>query len=261
MTVDELMDLADECKSQNPSIYRKIIIEQYGEIKEGTHKLYPFLVKMDKVKGVVTTNFDPLLLEAAEDEEKLIKEGYEYRNIFWYPNDLPIYSSFPHTLFYYIHGIAREIEPKGAVGFVFSKSEFDDAYSKKVGCFLSSLFVFISPSCPIIFLGCGLREPQLNTIIKIARETRRAIIRNLLKTATSEVELIGYLFLSEKEDNNLPREESLELKKRKYKIKKEYEEKGIKVLWYGEHKDLLEIFRKVREKLKGPEKTGNVGDE
>ena len=261
MLPEELMDLADKCKSKNHSKYRKTIVDEYGDIKEGTHKLYPFLVKMDKVKGFVTTNFDPLLYEAAKDEEKLKKDGDEYKNLFWYPNDLPTYSSFSYTLFYYIHGIAYKIEPNGAEDFVFSRTEFIDAYSKKVGCFLSSLFAFVSPSCPVIFLGCGLKEPQLHIILGIARDTRKAIVKDLLKAPTSEDEIIGYLLLCEKEDNDLPGEKFSELKERKYKIEKEYEEKGIKVLWYGKHIDLLEIFREVREKLKEPIKTGNVGDD
>jgi hypothetical protein len=139
---------AEECKNADVRAYKKTLADLFGRPVVSTRNAYLLLMKLP-FKGYVTTNFDPLLLEAAALSK--------YNNIYSYPslNYGMLYED--ECPVFYIHGLARHGDEPIGDNLVLASSDFDEAYDGNVRNFLESLLTFD----PILFLGCRLEEPSI----------------------------------------------------------------------------------------------------
>ena len=153
------MEQADKCKTANVDEYEKTLGELYGEREVETRQAYSRLMKAP-FKAYVTTNFDPLLSEAADVEG--------YLDVRYYP-DLPSpdIERCEKALFY-IHGHARPKGKPNGHNLILSRSEFKQAYGTTgvVRLFVQHLLLNYS----IVFLGCGLLEPDIHQQIQCVHE-------------------------------------------------------------------------------------------
>jgi len=147
-TPSQLIDKAQECKNANVNGYETTLGNLYGGNVVEQRQAYSWLMSAP-FKGYVTTNFDPLLSEAAAP--------FGYTRVFRYPlletreidrNKKPIF---------YIHGHARPNGVPCGENLVLARSEFDQAYEGVVGVFLQALLLSYS----IVFIGCRLSEPEI----------------------------------------------------------------------------------------------------
>lgn len=147
-SIEGLIEKAEECKNENIEVYHKTLANLFGKNVVNTRLAFQFLMKLP-FKGYITTNFDPLLCEAAA--------LCGYNNIYSYPylNIEKLYTD-EHPIFH-IHGLARHgDEPKGE-DLVLARSDFDEAYQGSVPAFLDPVLAYH----PILFVGCSLSEPSI----------------------------------------------------------------------------------------------------
>ena len=145
---DQLINKAEECKKANEETYEATLAEIYGREEVTTRRAYPWLVKAP-FKAYVTTNFDPLLSEAAAVAD--------HTHLFCYPLlECPDLERYLKPIFY-IHGHARRNGAPSGKNLVLAQSEFDKAYGD---CGVVALFVQnLLHSYPIVFIGSSLSEP------------------------------------------------------------------------------------------------------
>lgn len=137
-----LIDKAQECKQTNPDGYYRKLIELYGTRGKGTRPEYYTMLRLP-FKAIITTNFDPLLADAAKLEDV---------QVYAYPELSAITIGENQRSVYYIHGIAERNGSPDSRSLVFARSEYDQAYSHQFGLtslFLKSMFL----ECRILFIG------------------------------------------------------------------------------------------------------------
>jgi SIR2-like domain len=147
-SADELIDKAEECKKADQRAYEETLANLYGGNVTVTRLAYQWLMRAP-FKAYVTTNFDPLLSESAAVAG--------HANVFRYPLlELPEIGRRTKPMFY-IHGHARPNGIASGQNLVLARSEFKEAYGGVVSLFLQAIFL----SYPIVFIGCGLSEPEI----------------------------------------------------------------------------------------------------
>jgi hypothetical protein len=147
-SANQLIDKAEECKAANRNVYEATLGNLFGGNVVAQRQAYSWLVSAP-FKAYVTTNFDPLLSEAAAP--------FGNTSVFRYPLLETREVDRKKKPMFYIHGHAR---PNGAPcgeNLVLARSEFDQAYDGVVGVFLPALLL----SYPIVFIGCRLAEPEI----------------------------------------------------------------------------------------------------
>ncbi len=147
-STEYLIDKAEECKRANIEAFQKTLADLFGKNIVQTRSAFQFLMRLP-FKGYVTTNFDPLLCQAAA--------LCGYNNIYSYPNlNFGALYKVERPVFH-VHGLARQgNEPKGDK-LVLARSDFDEAYGDIVRSFLDQMLSFHS----ILFMGCSLDDPYI----------------------------------------------------------------------------------------------------
>lgn len=148
------MDKAEECKNRNSIVYYNTLAELFGEIPLNIRHAYYLLMKLP-FKGYITTNYDPLLSEVAD----------QYK-VYSYPDISPFNIALDEKPVFYIHGLARCNGIPTGENLILARSDFGKAYNNNITelkTFLSAVLM----NFPIIFLGCRLTELP---IVKIFEE-------------------------------------------------------------------------------------------
>lgn len=162
--VESLITKAEECKSKDRKKYVTTLEDLYGRRKNTNRKAYRQLAKLP-FKGYVTTNFDPLLLESLQYENKVDFAAY--------PKVSAVYLGKSEPYVFYIHGLANDLGSEGpnAENLVFAKSDFDDAYDhakdgENVPGQLTAFLRELLQNFSLLFLGCSLKEPDLMRVFQ-----------------------------------------------------------------------------------------------
>ncbi|MDY6839428.1 MAG: SIR2 family protein [Thermodesulfobacteriota bacterium] len=191
-SADELMDKADECKQANLTAYNTSLGQLFGGPVVTTRRAFHLLMKLP-FRAYVTTNFDPLLDDAAGAHGK--------RTVCTYPAlPIPIIERNPGSIFH-LHGLARQNNMPRGEGLVLSTSEYDLAYGNTgpVADFLTQLLLYYD----VLFIGCSLAEPamyeafaRVHTIhLQIqrsqpgARTPQRFVLRPTLYSGSDEIRI------------------------------------------------------------------------
>lgn len=179
-STEVLQTKADECKDHAPNKYYHTLATHFGKPISKTRLAYQLLLKLP-FKAFVTTNYDPLLMYAGEIEN--------HPKVFRYPSLPTDALSCSPAAIVYMHGLARYRDPithdEIATGkdLVLSKSEFDAAYEGMLRSFLEQMLAFRK----VLFLGCGLREPEIQAIFQRIRDAYAAIQVSFGKTASTQL--------------------------------------------------------------------------
>jgi len=128
-----------------------------------TRQAYSWLMRAP-FKAYVTTNFDPLLSEAGAT--------FGYNRLFRYPLLETREIDRGRKPIFYLHGHARPTGEPSGKDLVLAKSEFDSAYQGVLEIFVPALLL----SYPIVFIGCGISEPEI-----VAQMTRVHTIYERIK--------------------------------------------------------------------------------
>lgn len=159
---DKLIDKAEECKIANAQAYHSTLARIFGRPVTETRAAYPWLMAVP-FRGYVTTNFDPLLLDAGQAHG--LVDHYAYP-------DLPTLKlgASPKAIFY-LHGLARHNNTPRGENLVLARSDFDKAYNKVIRPFIDSML----RELPILFLGCSLEEPPIQEAFRRVRDIQLQI--------------------------------------------------------------------------------------
>lgn len=184
-SVEMLMKRVDEARRKNPTTYYRVLSNEFGKTIVNTKIAYSLLIRSN-FKCYITTNFDPLL-------------AYESKNhncgkVFAYPSH-PAHLLEKRDIFY-IHGY---IQPNKSIPkhLVLGKEDFDKAYNESQSLlpgFLKQVLTYH----PIVFLGCGLREPPIKHLFDICRDIRKDI--EVLHSAVAPKRYILSPFLYKREE-------------------------------------------------------------
>lgn len=159
--VDSLIDKAEECRIKDSAAYHDFLRTKFEPHPQLLRRAAHYLLRM-RFKGYLTTNFDALLEFTARTVQ-----GVE-PNVYFYPRQLPPgnLGSDPRPI-YHLHGHPRGCTDE-ATNFVLARSEFNEAYQSTH----SSLAIFLKAvltTVPVLFVGCELREPQIQQVFKEMR--------------------------------------------------------------------------------------------
>jgi hypothetical protein len=153
---DALIDKAEECKQANPQAYGQVLESEFADKGATTHRSLIPILRLP-FRAFVTTNFDPLLSNAASD---LGRVGYEA-----YPDLQVAKVAETDRPVFYIHGHVEQ----GAAHLVLARSDFEAAYETSVSTFLSQLFL----SYDVVFLGARLEEPDVVEVFRRLSKLRQ----------------------------------------------------------------------------------------
>ena len=152
---DRLIDKAQECKEANQQAYEDTLGRLFGGEVVETRQAFSLLMLLP-FKGYVTTNFDPLLVEAG------ISHGYT--NLCVYPALYSLHLERLKRPIFHIHGLARNGGRPRGDRLVLARSDFEEAYGDEgvVSVFLAGLLL----NYDILFIGCGLTEPAITEVFR-----------------------------------------------------------------------------------------------
>lgn len=177
---------AQECKQANPVGYGLTLGRLYGTTDDRTRRAYDLIAKLP-FKAYLTTNFDPLMADAAARNGKAEFHAYP---------DLKLGAVYekPGQVFY-IHGMAVDENghPAGD-NLVFSEREFDLAYSSE--SLLPGLLCQVITYHPLVFFACALSEFEIRQVFMRvssiltsaeAKQKRRVMLMPLPAQAESSI--------------------------------------------------------------------------
>lgn len=162
---DQLIDKAEECKRADCGSYEATLASLFGDHMVPTRQAFSWLIKAP-FKAYVTTNFDPLLSEAAA--------VFGYEDVFSYPLLPPTNLALKKKPLFYVHGHARRNGVPTGRDLVLARSEFDEAYAGTARTFFEALLL----EYPIVFIGCRLLEPEVNEQLRRVHEMHTRIKRS-----------------------------------------------------------------------------------
>lgn len=161
---NELLSLADAAQKQDEERYYAYLGSHFGRCHRTT-PVYDLLMRIP-FKSYVTLNLDPLLANETRKPEHRCSRVKKYP-------DLDRDGISQRTV-YHLHGLIAEgeIPQRGSV--VLSASDFSHAYRDN-----SQLLNFLLPTLtydPILFVGCGLREPDFKRVFRLCQDHRDEIL-------------------------------------------------------------------------------------
>lgn len=231
---DRLIDKAEECKRANLEEYKNTLANLFGRQPVYNRFAFDYLVNLRFLKGIVTTNFDPLLSVTATTHGN--------NDIYAYPS-LPVSKIGENSCpIFYIHGLARQGHMPNGNNLILARSDFNQAYNGIVRSFLDQLLTYYD----LLFLGCRLKEPAIHDTFQRVHD-----IHMQIKSANMEVPLAQRFILHptlQRKDltNSTDLKKDLEEEK-KHDEEKRFKEMGIEVIPY-EPRD-LQVHGEVEEIL------------
>lgn len=159
--IDDLLEAAHDAKLCNRDAYYRFLGEHFGRSVDSTPVLYDLLLSLP-FASYLTVNYDPLLaLKAQTARLQCVLPVNAYPS-------LDRRKMAASRSIHYLHGFINvgTIPIEGTI--VLARDEFAEAYSNN-----SSLMNLIVPTLendPILFIGCGLREPAMPSIFAICKK-------------------------------------------------------------------------------------------
>ena len=164
---DELLNAAQDAKSADRNAYYKFLGEHFGRSVDSAPLLYDVLLSLP-FACYLTVNFDPMFALRARTARL--------------PCSLPVraYPSLDrlqmgNRSIHYLHGIIAEDATPTEGTIVLARSEFDEAYGSNSS--LMNLLVPTLENDPILFIGCGLREPAMQHVFAICKKHQQNRLR------------------------------------------------------------------------------------
>lgn len=172
-----LIDLAEDCRQANRDVYFATLAELYGNTTIQVPVTYVHLGNLP-LHGLVTTNIDPLLYQSTGP-----------RRLIAYPEGLYLSDVTPEAVVY-LHGIARRNGKPDGSRVVFSRTEFENAYSRHS---LPDCLAQMLGRYRTLFIGCRLGEKYIDDIFQRVKriydahpEVRRTERRILLADSVDD---------------------------------------------------------------------------
>lgn len=221
-----LLDKAEECKTANMARYKQTLGRLYGASKPTSPKAFGLLMKLP-FRGYITTNYDPLLNEAAASASERKRELQVFPII--YSGNI---DSMVNV--FYIHGMATATGDN----LILARSDFDSAYKQGVGPVHALLFNVLMFK-PIVFVGCTLKEPDMKEVFKRVRDIQEEIKTTYPKKQFPQRRALLPFRYEDNENSINPHGHEGQMPKRDEKEENaEYErfsEMGIKIVRYDPH--------------------------
>lgn len=156
-STEYLQKMAADCKSSSSSLYYEHLESCFGELRSKTNAAYYKLLNLG-FHAYVTTNFDPLLSDAATN--------LGYSLFFDFPNISPRFIT--RNSIFHIHGRVLKNGNASARNLVLSKDEFKLAYPGAAACFVYDIFAYF----PVLFVGYQIGEFEVQQLLSTANQTK-----------------------------------------------------------------------------------------
>jgi SIR2-like domain len=157
---DAFLDAAQDAKDTDEKAYYSFLGEHFGRPAQNASLLYDVVLSLP-FRCYLTVNFDPLLALKSRTAQSKCDT-----NISAYPSlDR---GKMTNRSIHYLHGYIEEGSTPTQGTIVLARSEFDEAYADN-----SSLMNFLLPTFvndPIVFIGCGLKEPAMKQVFSICKK-------------------------------------------------------------------------------------------
>ena len=180
------MGTAEDCKVADEANYHATLGNLFGIIKAKTRPAYGTLMNLPFM-AYVTTNYDPLLLNAGVDR------GHQFYS---YPL-LPAQTLKSGSPLYYMHGLARIGGVPTGKNLVLSTSEFQTAYEGMVSSFIRQILTFNN----VIFIGCSLSEPEVKESFRRVNTIHRSIQKDSPLKLPERKILLPHKFITDTSGN------------------------------------------------------------
>jgi len=158
-----LTEYADRAFARDAKKFKQVLTAVFCKPLPDDGGIYDLLMGIP-FKSIVTINFDPLLAE------RLRKPEHQKKRLLSYPS-LDVLALAYQNVFY-VHGYIPVEGDFNLSHIVLTRSIFDLAYDE----FRSKLPLFwqaLLTECPVVFLGCGLRELEVQIVLDACRKLRK----------------------------------------------------------------------------------------
>lgn len=212
-------NISTKDKGDIKNIIRKILYNPNGLSESDLIKSICKIIKnQDKVRSVITYNYDTLI------EEELENEGKKSFSV--YKNNRDVGNSFP---VYHVHGVIFPEESKDdSEEIVLSEEDYHRVYSK-IYDWSNVEQLHALTRCTCFFIGLSMKDPNLRRLLEIAKKGSGQAVRH-------------YVFLERK--SFVTDEEKRE---KDFQVREDIlADLGLNVIWYkGEdnHKELPELLK------------------
>jgi len=160
---DELLYAAQDAKVSNKDAYYRFLGEHFGRSVDKIPVLYDLVLSLP-FACYLTFNYDPLLaLKARLSNSQCVFPVKAYPS-------LDRRQMVPRSI-HYLHGFIDVGTTPVEGTIVLARDEFAEAYSDNSN--LMNLIVPTLENDPVLFIGCGLREPSMPKIFAICKEHQR----------------------------------------------------------------------------------------
>lgn len=183
--VDAFLDAAQDAKDANEGAYYEFLGEHFGKRAPSIPRQYLSMWSL-RFRCYLTVNLDPLLslVSRATGNDSQPK-------IYAYPSlDR---GKMKDGSIHYLHGYIEEQSKPKAGSIVLTRREFDDAYANN-----SNLMTFLCATLehdPIVFIGCGLREPVMPRVFQISKENQERRMKLIMECGGNSVPPPRFIFL------------------------------------------------------------------
>ena len=165
-TPERLQILAGMAKKADIAGYVQVIQDHFAKTIVDRKEYYDLLMQID-FHAYVTTNYDPLLAQAA------VRTASSPREVCAYPRlhcgDIAL------RRVVYLHGYVEENGKADPEALILTKDDFDFAYGEEAGGLLLPCWVSLLKDHNVLFLGCELGETELAVCFKRCNRLRKAM--------------------------------------------------------------------------------------
>jgi len=162
-----LTDLAGQAQKANEQCYLDILEDRFAKPIHEQKKVYQLLMGIP-FRSYVTINLDPLLAD-----EKNSRHEYRERQHFVYPYAPTKYLASQNL--FYIHGYVQPGHRPDCNRIVLTSEAFHRAYNGE-GSDLGTFWDVLLTEYPVLFVACGLREPEIQLALKRSHKRRERMV-------------------------------------------------------------------------------------
>lgn len=239
--VDDFLEAAESAKVNDEAAYYRCLGEHFGRAVESIPTIYQVLLSLP-FASYLTINFDRLL---ATEARKAGDDGG--LSLYAYPS-LDRKNVGGRSI-HHLHGFIEQGGTPVDGQIVLAKSEFDEAYRAT-----SNLMNFLVPTLendPIVFVGCRLQEPGMETVFEICKEhqlTRKQLVA-ASGASPSEPPPRFILLRQPTVMNGNGEHDATRSEEERRKLQGFYENRDIQPVWYDgrgdDHHALLRAFEQL----------------
>lgn len=159
---------AQKALNQNKDSFVEILKDEFRD-KTHTHDGYRYLA-LSPFKSYVTLNFDTLLLKQLTPIKNKTRTSDNNFKTVVYPHVKP--DMINQGALFHVHGIIAPFLPLNVKELVLTESSFKVAYDHESSR-LPSFWEELTMNNVVIFIACGLREPEVRNVLKICNLKRK----------------------------------------------------------------------------------------